>query len=166
MTPTTQNSQFRAGHLCGPIAPTHSVAWRRAIHRFVSFTLMVVVAACGSDAPTQPTPASVVGTWHLQTVNGSALPYLMPQDDFEALELTSDVFTVDAKGTFTQVSQFRVTQDAQWSMESVADSGSYALNGATVTFTYESDGSTGIASLAGNTLTFSGAGIALVYKKQ
>ena len=111
-------------------------------------------------------PASVVGTWNLQTVNGSVLPYLVPQDDFEAVELTSDVLTVDAKGTFTQVSKFRVTQDGEWSMEFEPDSGSYQVNGTAVTFTYDSDRSSGIASLAGNTLTFSAAGFALVYKKQ
>ena len=175
MTPATQSTRLRAARaaraaraprMCGPTAPILSVAWKRATRRFVSCMLMAVVAACGGDSSTQPTPASVVGTWNLQTVNGSVLPYLVPQDDFEAVELTSDVLTVDAKGTFTQVSKFRVTQDGEWSMEFEPDSGSYQVNGTAVTFTYDSDRSSGIASLAGNTLTFSAAGFALVYKKQ
>ena len=127
--------------------------------------LLTVVAACGGDSPTQPR-ASVVGTWNLQTVDGSALPYLVPQNDFEALELMSDVLTVDANGTFTQLSQFRVTEDGQASTESFPDGGSYALNGTAVTFTFDSDGSTGTGSLAGTTLTVAAAGFALVYKKQ
>ena len=167
MTPATQSTQFRAARMCGPFAARSvNVAGTRAMRYFVSCLLMVVVAACGSDSPTQPTPASVVGTWNLKTVNGSALPYLVPQDDFDALELLGDVLTVDANGTFRQLSQIRVTQDAEASMESVPDSGSYALNGTAVTFTYESDASPRIASLAGNTLTFAEAEFTLVYKKQ
>lgn len=168
MTPATQRPQCRAAHMCGPFAaPSLTVACKRAMRYFAScMLLMVVMAACGSDSPTQPTPASVVGTWNLKTVDGSALPYLVAQEDFDALELLSDVLTVAANGTFRQLSQIRVTQDAQASMESVPDSGSYAMNGTAVTFTYESDASARIASLAGNTLTFSEAGFTLVYKKQ
>ena len=82
------------------------------MRRFVSCMLLIVAAACGGDSPTRPT-ASVVGTWNLQTVNGSALPYLVPQTDFEAVELLSDVLTAAANGTFAQMTRFRVTQDGQ-----------------------------------------------------
>ena len=135
------------------------------MRRFVSCMLLIVAAACGGDSPTQPT-ASVVGTWNLQTVNGSALPYLVPQTDFEAVELMSDVLTAAANGTFTQMTRFRVTQDGQAYPDSIPDAGSYALNGTAVTFTFDSDGSTGTGSLSGNTLTVAAEGFALVYKKQ
>jgi hypothetical protein len=40
------------------------------------------------------------------------------------------------------------------------------LNGTAVTFTFNSDGSTGTGSLSGNTLTVASDGIALVYNKR
>lgn len=144
---------------------SRSIARTRPMRHFVSCMLLMVVAACGSDSPTQPR-ASVVGTWNLQTIDGSALPYLVAQTDSEALELMSDVLTFDANGTFTQLSQIRVTQDGQASTESFSDGGSYALNGTAVTFTFDGDGSIGTASLAVNTLSLASAGFALVYKKQ
>ena len=49
----------------------------------------------------------------------------MPQTDFDAVELMSDAITVDANGTFTELTQFRVTQDGQASTESIPDAGSY-----------------------------------------
>jgi hypothetical protein len=82
------------------------------------------------------------------------------------LELTSDVLTVAASGSFTQMTQFRVTASGQVSTEDVPDAGTYTLNGTAVTFTFDSDGSTGTGSLSGNTLTVAGGGFAMVYKKQ
>jgi hypothetical protein len=135
------------------------------MRRVVSCMLLIVAAACGGDSPTQPT-ASVVGTWNLQTVNGSALPYLVPETDTVKVELLSDVLTVAANGTFTEMTQLRATQNGQASTESIPDGGSYALNGTAVTFTFDSDESTGTGSLSGNTLTVAAEGFALVYKKQ
>ena len=134
--------------------------------RFIACLLLVVAAACGGDSPTEPTPTSVAGTWRLQTVNGSVLPFLVGQVGADKLELTSDVLTVAASGSFTQMTQFRVTASGQVSTEDVPDAGTYALNGTAVTFTFDSDGSTGTGSLSGNTLTVAGGGFAMVYKKQ
>ena len=50
--------------------------------------------------------------------------------------------------------------------DSIPDAGSHALNGTAVTFTFDSDGSTGTGSLSGKTLTVAAVGLALVYKKQ
>jgi hypothetical protein len=50
--------------------------------------------------------------------------------------------------------------------DSLPDAGTYALNGTAVTFTFESDGSTGTGSLSGNSLTVAAGGLALIYKKQ
>jgi len=136
------------------------------MRRFIACMSLVAAAACGGDSPTQPTSASVAGTWNLQTVNGSGLPYIVGQVGSDKLELVSDVLTVGESGTFTQLTEFRVTESGQVSTESVPDAGSYALNGTAVTFTFDSDGSTGTGSLSGNTLTIAAGGFALIYKKQ
>jgi hypothetical protein len=134
--------------------------------RFMACALLIVAAACGSDGPTQPTSASVAGTWSLQTINGTPLPYVVVQTGVDKVELTSDVITAVASGSFTQITQVRITQNGQVSTQSIPDAGSYSLSGTAVTFTFSSDGSTGTGSLSGNTLTVASDGFAYVYKKQ
>ena len=134
--------------------------------RLIACMLLLVGAACGGDSPTQPTSSSVAGTWSLQTINGTALPYIVAQAGSDKVELTSDVLTVVGSGSFTQITQVRVTQNGQVSTQSIPDAGSYVLNGTAVTFTFNSDGSSGTGSLSGNTLTIAEDGFAYVYRKQ
>jgi hypothetical protein len=63
----------------------------------------------------------------------------------------------------TQMTHFCTTQDGQVTTDSIPNSGTYALNGTAVTFTFDSDGSTGTGSLSGNTLTVVAAGLALIH---
>ena len=134
--------------------------------RFLACLLPVAAAACRSDGPTDHTPVSLAGTWRLQTVNGNGLPVVLEQNGAYKEELTSDVLTVAASGTFTQSMQIRVTESGQVTTETVEDAGSYTLNGTAVTFTFDSDGWTGTGSVSGNTLTVAVGGLALVYRKQ
>ena len=134
--------------------------------RLIACMLLLVGAACGGDSPTQPTSPSVAGTWSLQTINGTGLPYIVAQTGSDKVELTSDVLTVVGSGSFTQITQVRVTQNGQVSTQSIPDAGSYVLNGTAVTFTFNSDGSSGTGSLSGNTLTIAEDGFAYVYRKQ
>ena len=134
--------------------------------RLIACMLLLVGAACGGDSPTQPTSSSVAGTWSLQTINGTGLPYIVAQTGSDKVELTSDVLTVVGSGSFTQITQVRVTQNGQVSTQSIPDAGSYVLNGTAVTFTFNSDGSSGTGSLSGNTLTVAEDGFAYVYRKQ
>lgn len=134
--------------------------------RFMACALLIVAAACGSDGPTQPTSTSVAGTWSLQTINGNGLPYVVAQTGADKVELISDVITAVASGSFTQITQVRITQNGQTSTQSIPDAGSFSLNGTAVTFTFNSDGSTGTGSVSGNTLTVTDDGFAYVYKKQ
>jgi hypothetical protein len=134
--------------------------------RFIACLLLVVTAACGSDAPTQPTSASVTGTWRLQTVNGTALPFVAAQIGSDKVELTSDVLTAVQSGSFTRMTQIRVTQNGQASTQSISDAGSYTLSGTAVTFTFDGDGSSGTGSISGNTLTVAEDGFAYIYKRQ
>jgi len=134
--------------------------------RFLACLLLVAAAACRSDGPTDHTPVSLAGTWRLQTVNGNGLPFVLPQTVVDKMEVISDELTVAASGTFTRVTQIRVTESGQVSTDPVEDAGSYTLNGTAVTFTFASDGSTGTGSLSGNSLSVAAGGLAFVYRKQ
>jgi hypothetical protein len=94
------------------------------------------------------------------------LPFILAQLENDKVELTDDVLNVSENGTFTQLTHFRITQAGEVTTDSLPDAGTYALNGTAVTFTFESDGSTGTGSLSGNSLTVAAGGLALIYKKQ
>lgn len=122
----------------------------------------LLIIAC-SDA-TEPGPL-VEGTWRLQTVNSLALPFTLEEPDVDKLELTAETLTLVAPSSAAIVTTFRVTDGANVFTESIPDVGTYAVNGATVTFTFPSDGSTFTATVNGNTMTLQDIGLTFVYRR-
>ena len=134
--------------------------------RVLASFALVVLAACGGESTTAPTNVSVAGTWTLQSINGTGLPYIVAQTGADKVEITSDVVTVVASGSFTQITTVRTTFSGQVTTQSVADAGSWVLNGTAATFQFNSDGSVGTGSISGNTLTIASDGFAYIYRKQ
>lgn len=134
--------------------------------RRLILSVMCALAACGGDSPTAPTQASVVGTWQLQSVNGQGLPYIAEQVGADKVELTSDVVTAAAGGSFAEIVSYRITQGGQVSAYSESYAGTYTLNGTAVTFRWNDDGSIGTGTVSGSTLTVAGNGLSLVFRKQ
>src|SRR5213595_3608321 len=71
----------------------------------------VATLGCGGGDSTGPA-ASVEGTWNLQTVNGSALPFTAAfvSSPLYRFEILGDQVIVDADGTFTEYTTSRETQ--------------------------------------------------------
>jgi len=134
------------------------------MRRLLPFILSLAVA-CGSDSSTQPnaTPASLAGTWNLQTINGAALPFTLLQTP--KTELLSDVVTAVAAGTYTELSQVRTTLNGQVTVSTESDGGTYTITGNTVTIR-STDGSTALGTVNGNLFTIAAGGISFEYKKQ
>ena len=124
-----------------------------------------LLTACGSDSSTQPTSNTIAGSWALQTVNGSTLPFTYSQQGANKAEVLSDVATVDAHGAYTQITQVRLTINGQVTTQSLSDAGTYTLNGTALTLK-SNDGSSVTASLSGSTFTLVIDGVAYIYKKQ
>jgi len=127
---------------------------------------LVILVACGDDSTTAPTNDSVAGTWSLQSINGTGLPYVVFQIGADKVELVSDVVVAVASGAFTQTTVVRTTTSGQVTTESQADAGTWSLNGTAVTFQFNGDGTTGTGSISGNTMTIAESGFAFVYRKQ
>ena len=132
----------------------------------IALASMLFAIACGSDSTTGPTAVSLAGTWNLQSVNGSSLPFVIAQTGANKAELVSDVVTVVPTGSFTEITTVRNTINGQVTTSSVGDAGSYVLNGTAVTFQFNSDGSVGTGSISGNTLTVATNGFSYIYTKQ
>ncbi len=135
---------------------------------FMSLILAVLpnVVACSGGDSTAPTQTSVAGTWTLRTINGSGLPFTVVQVGADKVEITSDVLTVASGGAFTQLTTVRITEGGRVTTETIPDAGNYGLNGTAVSFTFNSDGSTGTGTLSGSTLTVASSGFSQVYQKQ
>jgi hypothetical protein len=133
--------------------------------RILPLALLIVAISC-SDSTTAPTFASVAGTWSLQTINGTPLPFTTSQSATDRTEILSDIVNATSSGTFTETTTFRFTQNGSVSTQTSVDNGTFSLNGTAVTFTFNSDGSTDTGSLNGNTMTVTQTGFALVFRKQ
>lgn len=126
--------------------------------------LATVVSLGCSDDGTRPTPASFAGTWNLQTVNGSPMPFVV-QTANPKIEIMSDQIVVVDNGTFTESFVVQRTTGTQVVLERGSDSGTYSLNGSAVSLVY-ADGSTGNGATTGNSLTLAGQGFSQVYTRQ
>ncbi len=134
----------------------------------VVLALVATVAACGGDGTTSPTPTSLAGTWRVVSVNGSALPYTILGSGDNREDLLDDVITASADGTFTEVTTIQHFSKTLGISTDVSPPlpGTWVLNGTNVTLTYTNDGSQGIGSVNGNTLTFTWAAFRFVFKRQ
>ena len=123
----------------------------------------IFVLAC-SDAT--GADRDLVGNWRLQTVDGLQLPFTLTQSEVDRLELTGEEMTLLASGRFTMVTTFRVTDGNNVFAESIPDAGTYAVDGSTVTFTFDSDGSTASATVDGNAMTLNDIGLTFIYRRE
>ena len=126
--------------------------------------LMLMVSLCclGCRDSAGPGPG-VIGEWHLQSVNGIALPFPLPDPPVDKLEIISEVISLLASGRFTDVNSFRLTEGSNVSVETINDEGSYVVHGSTVTLTYDVDGSVYLATVNGDTMTLHDPEIALTF---
>ena len=126
----------------------------------------VAMLGCGGDS-TGPA-ASVEGTWNLQTINGSGLPYTT---DYQAsplyrFEILSDQVVFNSGGTYVESSTVRETNGTTVTTSDEQDNGTWSQQGSQVTTTSSSDGSTTSAVVSGNKLTVNVLGILGVYARQ
>ena len=133
------------------------------MNRRAFVVLALVLAACGSDASTEP--ASVVGTWSLQTVNGSPLPFVAAQSGSDKAEIMGDTIKISAAGSFIESTTIRTTLSGVATIQTLADTGTYKVSGSTLTLSSTADGSSGTGTWSGNTITATIEGFSFVYKR-
>jgi len=135
------------------------------MRRFLTLTLALAIVACGSDSSSAPSNASVAGTWTLQTVNGSPLPFTLASSPAK-LELLSYVVTVTSNGTWTSAQSIRTTFNGQATTATTTDAGTYTLSGNAVAIQSSSSTTVLAGTVSGNTLTLAQPGLTFVFQKQ
>jgi hypothetical protein len=126
-----------------PLTPERSFM-RRIL---AAATLFVLSAGCYADTFSYPgTPATggtdtgVAGTYTLQTVNGSPVPYTYYQSGADSYVVLSDTVVIAAGGAWTESWHERRTVGGTVTTPAFTDRGTYAVNGSDIVFTFQAGG--------------------------
>lgn len=94
--------------------------------------------AC-NDNSTNPSTADISGTYSLQSVGGTAIPYTF-QSSGSTVTLTSDILTVGSDGTWSETVNYQQVANGQTTTNSVNDGGTWTRSGTSVSFYSQTNG--------------------------
>jgi hypothetical protein len=118
---------------------------------------LATLAACGSDTTNGTGPMDVSGSYNLATVDGSSLPYTVPETDENVIVVTGGTASLYNSPNNTYALSVGGTENGR--TEFVSDAGSYSVSGSTVTFvssSFPGASYTGVATSSGITATVPG----------
>jgi hypothetical protein len=142
------------------------------MRRLLALALLLASVSCSKDSSTNPTTESLAGTWNLSTINNLPLPFLLAEADLQTvpptprIELLNDQIVATSAGTFVEIANARITDGTGTFTVPFTDKGTWTLSGNTITFHFDSDGSSGTGTLSGNTFTIGETDFKSVYVKQ
>lgn len=94
-----------------------------------------------------------IGTWSIQEFNGQRVPAVFDVNSFETTEIVSDVFLIEANGTYTNDYTFRVTSNSgAVRLESYSDYGYWDRSSNEYYLTDSRTGDVASASVNGGTM--------------
>ncbi len=138
------------------------------MRRFLTVMTVVLAGgllpACGDDDSTGP--GSVSGTYTLQTIDGTSLPFVLFQIGNDKIEITAGSVRLNSDNTYSISISLRLTRAGTVTTETDTGAGTYTASGSTIQFSDSGDGEgpfTG--SISGNTLTIIDEGVAFVFTK-
>jgi hypothetical protein len=132
--------------------------------RLLAAITLVALAACG-DSPTEPTAASLAGTWTLQTVNGAAVPATVAGSGANRTDVSKGSVVLTAAGSYTQSVDLVTYTSGQPTTNTLGDAGTFSVSGSTITFTSSAGGSPQTATVNGSSMSLSFQGSTVVYVK-
>lgn len=120
--------------------------------------------AC-TDITTGLGSTEISGSYQLRTFNGSVLPTISYQDQFQQHQLLSETFTIFTDGTYRDDYTVRIFTSNGNSVQSFTDTGTYQQNNTAINFRDDSTGDVFTGSVNGNTLTVTQLGDIYVYQR-
>jgi hypothetical protein len=97
----------------------------------------VAAVACGGDSSVVPSGPPLSGIWTLRTVNDAGLPYTLPYSPSgDPTTILGATLTISgtASGSYTEVITARVATSTGTVETSLTFSGTWAVNGNSITF--------------------------------
>ena len=142
----------------------------RTLKSLAAVAALAVFAAC-SDT-TSPYGTSVGGSYSLQSVNGTTLPYTYTSGG-TTISIQNDIYTLNNNGSYSETISETISNGSSYSPASDAESGTWYANGSAIVFTptYSTQNNyaqyTGSLSSAStfnhSSITFSYNGVVWVY---
>jgi ABC-type oligopeptide transport system substrate-binding subunit len=133
-----------------PMHMKRRFASARAAKVVIAAAAVAMLAACGSDS-TGPRNTNVAGTYDLSTVDGSSLPYTVPNTGDNTEIVQNATITLNADSTYSAIANG--TENGESSVV-IADEGHYSVSGSQVTFTSTViEGGNYTGNVSGSTLT-------------
>ncbi|MDQ2931604.1 MAG: hypothetical protein M3Y05_12435 [Gemmatimonadota bacterium] len=99
---------------------------------FLALAFVAGLAACGSNYNNSTGPGDVNGTYTLQSVGGNSLPYTFPNSN-DHIVVSSATLVLSSNHTYTVSAAGSANGTPGGNV--IADAGTYAVSGSTVTFT-------------------------------
>lgn len=130
------------------------------MQRFLLGLAVVFSVACMGDGMTGS--STITGSYTLRTVNGSNLPYTVAGT---GVEIVDETLTLHEGLTYIRSGHTRTTTNGQVTTQTTNDSGSYGLQGTSITLNSNAGGQGTPALIDGNKLTIVKSGITSVFKK-
>lgn len=121
----------------------------------------VALSCDGPSSAVRPTVGPEEGTYVLVTVDGKTLPARLAEGGM-LVEVDSATLTLGNGGSLRMSTSFRVGPEGRAATNVVT--GSYAMNGAMLTFTYQ-NGGRNAGSLSGSTLQMTNEDLVWVFRK-
>ena len=104
------------------------------MRKLIALVLLSAATACGMDTATEPLVGDIAGTYTLQSMNGSALPFVFASND-TTVSIDTDVLMVAAGGDWTETVGYRQTVGtAAATNETLNLSGSWTRSGNQLNF--------------------------------
>lgn len=126
--------------------------------------ICLLVGCGGGDDPTAP--RAFTGTYSLRSVNGSSLPYVVAQSGPNTVSILSDQIVIADGGSWSEVTLYRVVDNAGTREQTVNDGGTWVRTGDKLALYQSGSASTGyIGTIARNTLTFNDGTLVQVFSK-
>ena len=138
----------------------------KATARLILLLLPLAVVACDSGTGPDDEPA-ITGTYDLQTVNG-VLPYILFEEGAERLEILQGRVTLRADSSFTDIVDFRFTEEGQVAVVADTIEGRWSRTGMAVTFQALDRGAPAdpyTMSYTPETLSYSIADLTFIYRR-
>lgn len=90
---------------------------------------LAFATACGGAAATDPAQVTFAGTYALQSVNGSKLPYVAIQDASGTVIIVADQLVIADGGSWSESGTIRTTINGQTQTQVGGNSGSWTRSG-------------------------------------
>ncbi len=140
------------------------------MRRFLTVMTVVLagglLTACGDDGDSMGTGGtSIFGTYALQTIDGTSLPFVLIQIGNDKIEVSAGSVRLNSDNTYSISISLRLTTAGTVTTETDTGAGTFTASGSTIQFS-PGDGSNAFTgSISGNTLTIIDEGDTFVFGK-